>query len=186
MEIRRELAGVHIVITGVDTRWRLRCAEDCREQSSCPLRRLCGRPGDAQPRLALVSVTVENPLEQPFSLSADAWELVDRRGFAVGGVAVCERLLPVGYVQADLWSVTPGTRVRTMLAFPLGDGVREIICSEGEDRTRFPIDGNGRQERLKGKPVLRLKKRGSIRITECWSQRDEDGERRYVFIGRKK
>jgi len=186
VEIRRSLAGVQIVVTGIDTRWRLRCAEDCQEKAACPLRRLCGRPGDEEPRLALASVVVENPSERLFSLSADAWELVDRQGFAVGGAAVCERLLPVDCVQADLWSVTPGTRVRTMLAFPLGDGVRELICSEGEEQVRFPIDSNRRPERLKGKPILRLKKRGKVHITECWSQRDENGRRQYVFIGEKR
>lgn len=185
MEITGKLRGVKITIMGINTDYRLRCAENCREKPLCPLRRLCDRPGEAEPRLALISLIVANGSAQPYSLAVDGWELVDAQGFAVGGAAVCERLSPVDYVQADLWSISPDTRVRTMLAFPLSDGVCTLFYSDGEDSVRFPIPSAHRPERLKGKPTLCLKKRGKIRITECWSQKDGDG-RKYIFIGEKK
>ena len=186
VNIRKQLRGAEMVVTGVDTNWSLRCPEDCREMQNCPLRRLCNRPGSLKFRLALVSLVVANPTDQPFSLPVEGWELVDGQGFAVGGAAVCERLLPVDHVQADLWSITPDTRIRTMLAFPLGNGVRELICSDGDTCVRFSVAPAQRRESLKGGKTLKLKKRGKIRITECWSQRDEEGRRQYVLIGRKK
>lgn len=185
VEITGKLRGVTMTIAEINTNYRLRCAENCRERPLCPLRRLCDRPGEPEPRLALVSLIVANGSAQAYSLAVDGWELVDARGFAVGGAAVCERLLPIDHVQADLWSVSSSTRVRTMLAFPLTDGIRALIYSDGEDSVCFPIAPARRPERLKGKPVIRLKKRGKIRITECWSQKDGDGWK-YVFIGEKK
>lgn len=185
MDVRKQLHGAEITVTGVDTNGRLRCPDDCRDRLACPLCRLCDRPGSPEIRLALVGVTVANVTKQPFSLPIDGWELVDEQGYATGGAAVCERLLPVDHVQADLWSVSPNTRVRTMLAFPLGAGVRELICSDGEDSVRFPIAPAHRKERLKGQPSIRVKKRGRVCITECWSVPSDVG-RQYVFVGRKK
>lgn len=189
MEIRGALRGVEIRVTAIDTDVMLRCDDACRAKDDCPLRRLCSRSGDAEMRITRVSLEIANRAANAFSPQSDAWELVDAQGYSVGGAAVCESLLPAGFVQADLWSVTPQTRVRTMLAFPADAAPLELIYADGEACLRLRLEGGWlpaqrRREKLKGRASIRLKKRGSIRITQCWSVKNSQGRREYIFIGK--
>ena len=190
MDIRGKLRGVEICVTAIEPDVILRCDDACRAKGDCPLRRLCSRSGDAELRVARVSLEIVNRAAKAFSPQSDAWELVDVQGYSVGGAAVCESLLPASFVQADLWSVTPQTRVRTMLAFPADAAPRELIYADGENCLRLPLQSSWlpalrRREKLKGRAVVRLKKHGNIRITQCWSLKNAQGEREYIFIGKK-
>lgn len=246
--------GVSISFTGVETDYRLRCPSDCRHASGCLLRRLAQRAGGLDAQLTLVSLTIANASEHLFPVNVGAWELVDTQGFAMGGAAMCEPLLPVNHVQADLWSVSPGTRVRTVLAFPAQASERQIhalLYAAGEEILRFelhPLEGAARElqckpddaraakvetpdlqgvpdaraanparldpdmasdarpkqaeplrlvggsglKRLHGEQVLwfrKKKKHGKrkkkIRVEECYSIYDAEGEKLYLAIGRK-
>ena len=181
---------IQLSVLALDADARLRCDEACRNKPDCPLYRLCCRPGPEELHVVLVSVEIANFSKVPFSPQADAWELVDGLGYSVGGAAVCERLLPRDFVQADLWSVTPQTRVRTMLAFPAGSAPQQLIYAADDAILRLPLSSDAaptmrRMESVKGKAWVRVKKRGRIRIARCWSVKNPEGKREYVFIGKK-
>lgn len=250
MEVTQTLrGGVRISVTGVETDYRLRCPGDCRRASGCLLRRLAQRAGGLDAQLTLVSLTIANASDRLFPVNVGAWELVDTQGFAMGGAAMCEPLLPVSHVQADLWSVSPGTRVRTVLAFPAQESERRIhalLYAAGEEILRFELhpleasakvlqsklgaaalppegkdvwtpgdlhakeaempDGSGPKrteplrlvggsglKRLHGEQVLWFrkkkkhgKKKKKIRVEECYSIYDAEGEKLYLAIGRKR
>lgn len=132
--------GVEMTVTDVETGYVPHCPDECERVAGCSMRRLSMRANGAP--LTRVTVVVRNGSGKWFSMDADAWEMVDAQGFAMGGAAVCEMLLPASYVQVDRWNVSPGTRVRTALVFPAppsGGQIAALLYASGDRMLRFEI-----------------------------------------------
>lgn len=173
---------VEIRITGAEVLYGLKCGR-CENALACPAESLMRRLRDGMPALK-IALEVRNPTDTVFSPAADAWELIDVSGQAVGGAAVCERQLPADCVQADLWSVSPGTWVRTMLIFPLtGQRPAFLAYDDGRRSIRLPmpeIAPAAKQVRLRGKTTVKIGRKRKIRITECRRYTLPDGTRKYL------
>jgi restriction system protein len=137
--------GIELTILDLQRNKQFSCPEDCWSANDCHLKRQVALNPTKRTFSAVMAIfNVKNFGGAGWSIDAGAWELIDTDGFAYRAQPMCDNLRPPRTMEPGNWTVSPGTQVNFVLAFPELEkekGIAKLLYGKFGEMHSFDING---------------------------------------------